>query len=245
MGRMVLDCAAERDDAEVSAAVDHPRSPLLGTAVSDVTVTSDVAAGLAGSEVYIDFTTPEATAAAARAAASSKTAAVIGTTGLTDDGLAALDALADVAPVLVAANFSLGVNLLINLAEIAARALAGYDLEVVELHHRRKRDAPSGTAIAVAEALARGRGVGYDQSKLYARAGDVGPRTDDEIGVFAVRGGDIIGEHTAYLVGDKERIELTHRAGSRAIFADGALTAACWLAGKAPGRYSMRDVLEL
>jgi 4-hydroxy-tetrahydrodipicolinate reductase len=246
MGKMVVDCAAARDDVEICAAIDRAGSDVIGARVSSgVEVGTDLGAGLASSEVYIDFTTPDSTMAAARAALASKTPAVIGTTGLTDEARAAIDRLAEVAPVLVAANFSLGVNLLIGLAETAARALPGYDMEVVELHHRRKRDAPSGTAIAVAEALARGRDLSYEDSKLYSRAGDVGPRTDDEIGVFGVRGGDIIGEHTAYLIGEMERIELTHRAASRAIFADGALTAARWLANKQPGHYTMRDVLGL
>ena len=246
MGKMVLNCAAERSDATIVSALDRPDSDAIGTEVApSVVVTADPVQALADASVYIDFTTPASTTALAKAALVSKTAAVIGTTGLSKQDQEVLDQLATVAPVLVAANFSLGVNLLIGLAETAARALPGYDLEVVELHHRRKRDSPSGTAIAVAQALAKGRGVDYDKSKLYSREGDVGPRTDDEIGVVAVRGGDIIGEHTAYLIGEMERIELTHRAGSRAIFADGALTAAIWLAKQAPGHYTMRDVLGL
>jgi len=247
MGRMVLACAEARADVSIASAIDHAHSALIGQEVRPgIAVESDTAAALARAEVYIDFSTPEATAAIATAARRSATPAIIGTTGLTSDALDALDSLAEVAPVLVAANFSLGVNLLLSLAEIAARALPGFDLEVVEMHHRRKRDAPSGTAIALAKALAKGRGVDYESSKLYERSGgDVGPRTDDEIGVFAVRGGDIVGEHTAFLIGETERIELSHRAASRSLFADGALTAAAWLAGKTPGRYTMRDVLGL
>ena len=246
MGQMVLGCAQERSDVEITGAADSPGSALIGTEVTaGVVAQTDLATALANADVYVDFSTPEASTQAAKAAHALGVGAVIGTTGLTEAANAAIDSLAEVAPVLVAANFSLGVNLLLDLAEKAARALPGYDLEVVEMHHRRKRDAPSGTAIAVAEALAKGRGIDYDQSKCYERSGDVGARTDDEIGVFAVRGGDIVGEHTAFLIGENERIELSHRAASRSIFADGALTAAVWLADKTPGRYTMRDVLGL
>lgn len=246
MGQMVIRCAADRSDVEIASAADRPDSSGLGSEVADgVAVTADLDDALAAADVYIDFSSPEATVLAARAAHSHGVGAVVGTTGLTSEGHDALDSLAEVAPVLVAANFSLGVNLLVSLAEVAARALPGYDLEVVELHHKRKRDAPSGTAIAVAEALAKGRGIDYESNKRYTRSGDVGPRTDEEIGVVAVRGGDIVGEHTAFLVGENERLELTHRAASRTIFAEGALTAAAWLSGKTPGRYTMKDVLGL
>src|SRR5690606_9901590 len=139
-----------------------------------------------------------------------------------------------------------GVNLLLILAETAARALGpAVDVEVVELHHKHKRDAPSGTALALARALAAGRGQDLDQVLRTERSGDGGARPGGEIGVMAVRGGDVVGEHTAYLFGDGERIELTHRAASRDLFAAGALRAAAWLAGRAPGRYTMRDVLGL
>lgn len=244
MGAQVLEVAARRDDVQVTGAADRPGSPLIGTVLGGVTVTDDVRAALQSADAYIDFTAPAATAATARAAAELGVAAVIGTTGLDPDAEAALETLAARAPVLVSPNFSLGVNLLFALAERAARALGDdFDLEVLELHHKRKRDAPSGTAIALAEALARGRGLDYDQAHRYAREGDVGARPPGEIGVVAVRGGDIVGEHTAYLIGELERIEITHRASSRAIFADGAVRAATWLANKAPGRYSMTDVL--
>lgn len=246
MGAQVLEVAARRDDIRITGVADRADSALLGTDLGGAVVTADVRAALTGAGVYIDFTVPAATAAAARAAADLGVAAVIGTTGLDDAANAALDALATRAPVLVSPNFSLGVNLLLSLAERAARALGDdFDLEVVELHHKRKRDAPSGTAIALGQALARGRGLDYDHAQRYARAGDVGARAPGEIGVVAVRGGDIIGEHTAYLIGELERIEITHRAASRSIFADGAVRAAVWLADKAPGRYTMTDVLGL
>jgi 4-hydroxy-tetrahydrodipicolinate reductase len=247
MGAQVLELCAARDDIRVTAAVDRADCALIGNEVAPgVSAGSDIAAGLAAADVYIDFTSPAATTAAALAAAEHGTAAIVGTTGLDADANAALEALAKVAPVIVAPNFSLGVNVLLGLAERASRALgAEFDLEVVELHHKRKRDAPSGTAIALADALARGREQNLDEVKRYAREGDVGPRTDGEIGVVAVRGGDIIGEHTAYLIGEMERIEITHRAASRAIFAAGAIRAATWAAGREPGAYTMNDVLGL
>ncbi len=246
MGQYVTASATTDSNVDIVGATDHPASELIGTSIADgVAVTTDLAEAMVGADVYIDFSVPAATAAAARFAAEHGVAGVIGTTGLTDDAEQALAALADKAPMLLAANFSLGVNLLCALAEKAAAALPGYDLEVVELHHNKKRDAPSGTAIALARSLAAGRGVDYDEAKRYSREGDVGARTNDEIGVVAIRGGDIIGEHTAYLVGQTERIELTHRAQSRSLFADGAVHAAKWLAGKSPGRYTMRNVLGL
>jgi 4-hydroxy-tetrahydrodipicolinate reductase len=246
MGKMVLALAAKRADVEVVAAVDAPGAASVGTNIEGITVTSDLAAGISAADVYVDFSAPEATRLAAETAREAKTGAVIGTTGLRPQDEAAIEALAQVAPVVVAANFSLGVNVLLALAEQAARALGSdFDPEVVELHHRRKRDAPSGTAIALHQALANGRDWTVDESRCYQREGDVGPRRDKEIGVMAVRGGDIIGEHTAYLIGELERIELTHRAASREIFADGALKTALWIANRDAGRYTMRDVLSL
>ncbi len=246
-GGQVVDLVAEHDDLDLVACVDRHGSDLIGRElIPGVVVSTDVAAAIAGADVYIDFTTPTATTAAARAATASATAAVIGTTGLDTDAIDAIDALAAVAPVVTAPNFSLGVNLLFGLAESAARALGrDFDLEVVELHHHHKRDAPSGTALALGQALADGRGIDFAEHRRCARDGEVGARADDEIGIVAVRGGDIVGEHTAYLIGKSERIEITHRAASRAIFAAGALRAATWAAGKPAGRYTMKQVLGL
>lgn len=244
MGNWVTASAHLDPDVEIVGGVDHDKSEFIGRTLADnVKVTTDLAEAMTGADVYIDFSAPDATRAAAEFAAANGIAAVIGTTGLDDAAERALADLAEKAPMLIAANFSLGVNLMLALAEKAAAALPQYDLEVVELHHNRKRDSPSGTAIALAKALAEGRGIDYDEAKVYAREGDVGPRTANEIGVVAIRGGDIVGEHTAYLVGQNERIELTHRASRRTLFADGAVHAAKWLVGKSPGRYSMRDVL--
>jgi 4-hydroxy-tetrahydrodipicolinate reductase len=248
MGQRVIELLGARaDELRLVAAVERPGHADLGRDVAGgVPLTDDLAAGIARADVYIDFTVPSATAAAARAAAAAKTAAVIGTTGLDRAAEDAIAALAARAPVVAAPNFSLGVNLLLALAENAARALGPeFDLEVVDLHHRDKRDAPSGTAIALADALARGRGLRLADVKRYAREGDIGPRPDGEIGVSTLRGGDAVGEHTALFLGPGERLELCHKAGSRAIFAAGALRAAAWVKGRAPGRYSMRDVLGL
>ena len=230
MGRAV-NTACISAGVTVAAAIDHG---------------DDVAAALRASNVYIDFTTPAATKIAALSAVESKCAAVIGTTGLAADEQAAIDALAKVAPVVVAANFSVGVNVLLGLVEKASRALGrGWDAEVVELHHNKKRDAPSGTALALGKAVAAGHGDEYAAVKRHARDGEVGPRPLGEIGMASVRGGDVVGEHTVYLFGEHERLELSHRATDRSIFAIGAVRAATWVVGKPPGRYDMLDVLGL
>lgn len=220
-------------------------------AARDVTISQlidqgdDLGAGLAACDVYIDFSTPAATLAAARAAIALKKPAVVGTTGLPAEVEAALDDLAKVAPIVVAANFSVGVNLMLGLVKQAARALATWDAEVVETHHNKKRDAPSGTALAIARSIAAGHGSVYENVKRHARDGEIGARPAGEIGVSTVRGGDVVGEHTAYFFGQAERIEISHRATSRSIFAVGSLVAAAWVVGKPPGRYTMLDVLGL
>src|SRR5262249_27937806 len=183
---------------------------------------------------------------AAEAAGRRGGGAVIGTTGLAVADEAAIDELTRVAPVVLAANFSLGVNLVLGLVRQAARALGPeWDAEVVETHHRAKRDAPSGTALAIARSIAAGHGSDYDQVKRHTRDGEVGARPRGEIGVATLRGGDVVGEHVAYFFGQAERIEIAHRATSRVIFAAGALRAAAWVVGKPPGRYTMLDVLGL
>ena len=247
MGRAVIDAAAGRTDVTVTAAIDRPGASGLGAmAAPGVTAQTDLHAALTGADVYVDFTAPASTRAAAELARSLTKAAVIGTTGLTADDEAAVAALARVAPIVVAANFSLGVNLLLGLVQQAARALGTeWDAEIVETHHRAKRDAPSGTALMIGRAIAAGHGSDYDAVKRHTRDGDVGPRPRGEIGVSSVRGGDVVGEHTATFFGPAERIEISHRASSRAIFAAGALRAAAWVVGKPPGRYDMLDVLGL
>jgi len=246
MGRAVIDAAAGRNDVAIAAAVDRQDANLGGEVAKGVVATSDLAAGFAASDVYIDFTTPASTRVAAQLAHKHRRAAVIGTTGLASDDEAAVAALAEVAPIVVAANFSLGVNLVLGLVRTAARTLGtDWDAEVVETHHRAKRDAPSGTALMIARAIAAGHGSDYEQVKRHTRDGDVGARPRGEIGVSTVRGGDVVGEHTAFFFGPAERIEISHRASSRAIFAAGALRAAAWVVGKPPGRYDMLAVLGL
>ena len=247
MGRAVLEAAASRPELRVTAAVDRPDATGLGAEIAPgVTSIADIAFGLDAADVYIDFTQPAATRATAIAATSRRMAAVIGTTGLTAADEEAIAALVQVAPVVVSANFSLGVNLMLGLVKRAARALGpDWDAEVVETHHKAKRDAPSGTALAIARAIASGHGSDYDRVKRHARDGEIGPRPRGEIGVSTVRGGDVVGEHTAFFFGAAERIEISHRATSRGIFAAGALRAAAWVVGKPPGRYDMLDVLDL
>lgn len=247
MGRAVLEAAAGRDDVVIAAAIDRPEAAGLGAAAAgSVLATADLEAGLVACDVYIDFTSPAATAAIAEAAVRHRRAAVIGTTGLGTAEHAAIERLSRVAPIVVAANFSLGVNLVLGLVQQAARVLGpGWDAEVVEAHHRAKRDAPSGTALMIARAIAAGHGSDYERVKRHTRDGDVGPRPRGEIGVSSVRGGDVVGEHTAVFFGDGERLEISHRATSRAIFAAGALRAATWTVGQPPGRYDMLDVLGL
>jgi 4-hydroxy-tetrahydrodipicolinate reductase len=247
MGRMVIDAVLE-SGGQVTGAVERRGHPLVGrpAAVDGVVVGDDFAAALEVADVYIDFTAPEAAQAHVEAAAARRVAGIIGTTGLSPEARAAIMHAAAHIPVVVAPNFSLGVTLLGALVEQAARLLGeGYDMEIVELHHRAKRDAPSGTALALGEAMARGRGLELASARRNGRDGDVGARPAAEIGFHAVRGGDVVGEHTAHFLGPGERVEITHRASSRAVFARGAVRAARWALTQPPGVYSMRDVLGL
>jgi len=197
-----------------------------------------------GADAVIDFTTPEATLAHARICAARGTALVVGTTGLAPEQKAELAAHAQKIPLVFAPNMSVGVNLLFNLAALAARTLGdAYDVEIVEAHHKHKKDAPSGTALRLAEVVAEALGRDLDQVANYGRHGNIGARPATEIGIQTVRGGDVVGEHTLYFLGEGERIELTHRASSRGAFARGAVRAAIWAAGRAPGLYDMQDVL--
>lgn len=206
----------------------------------------DPALLFAKSDVVIDFTTPEATLAHARLAASTGKPMVIGTTGLTDAQKADIKSLSSTAAIVLAPNTSVGVTVLLALAEQAARVLKDdYDHEIFEIHHRRKVDAPSGTALALGEAVARGAGHAWPSSKLDARDGMTGPRPDGGVGFGVLRGGDVVGEHTVYFFGADERVELTHRATDRRLFARGAVRAAQWAADQKPGLYGMRDVLGL
>ena len=196
-------------------------------------------------EVVIDFSSPDFTAEWADLCAASGAALVVGTTGLSAAVREKLDRAARSAPVVLSPNMSVGVNVLLDVAAQMVRVLGeGWDVEVLELHHRQKRDAPSGTALRLAEVLARAAGRDASSFRL-ARAGEVGPRASGEIGVQTLRGGDVVGEHTVFFLSDGERIEVTHRASSREQFARGAVRAAAWACAQEPGLYSMQDVLGL
>jgi len=206
----------------------------------------DVAALAAQSDVLVDFSAPPALEANLAAAAEAGVAIVVGTTGLSHAHERLIDAAAARIAVLQSANMSLGVNLLAHLVrEAASRLGPDWDIEIVEMHHRAKVDSPSGTALLLGQAAADGRGVDLDQVGDRGRDGIAGARTPGHIGFASLRGGSVAGDHQLILAGEGERIELGHRAESRAIFARGAVRAALWLAGKPPGRYSMEDVLEL
>jgi len=197
-----------------------------------------------GADVVVDFTSPSATALHAGIAAKSGTAHVVGTTGLDPDQMQAVSRAAQRVPIVMASNMSLGINLLEQVVEEVARILdADWDIEIVEMHHRHKVDAPSGTALTLGEAAARGRNVQLRRVSRRGRDGQVGPRIKGEIGFSAIRGGDVVGDHFVIFAADGERIELTHRASNREIFARGAVKAVLWAAGKRPGLYSMKDVL--
>ena len=218
-------------------------------AALEVVAKVDVAEGYdktwpAGTEAVIDFSFHSAVPAFVAKAAEEGLAYVLGTTGLSAEEQQAVDAAAKRIPVVQSGNYSLGVNLLLNLVKTAAKVLGPeYDVEVVEMHHRHKKDAPSGTALMLAKAAAAGRGVDFDAAAVYGRKGIVGERPEGEIAVHALRGGSVVGDHTVMFAGEVERVELTHRAQSREAFAAGALKAAQWAAGRQPGIYTMRDVL--
>ena len=197
-------------------------------------------------DVWIDFTAASATEAVAAAATVAGAALVVGTTGLGDGARGALDQAAKRVPVVYATNYSVGITVLRAVVAEAARALGpAYDIEIVEAHHRNKRDAPSGTALTLAEAVATATGRQLATAARYVRQGDVGPRTAGEIGLQTVRGGDVIGDHTVFFLGNGDRLEITHRATNRDTFAVGAVRAALWLAGRPAAMYDMRSVLGL
>jgi len=199
------------------------------------------------SDIVIDFTRPEATLAHAKIAAQKNTKMIIGTTGLTNEEEAELAKAANDTAIVYAANMSVGVNMLLALVERAAKALGpdDWDIEIFESHHKHKVDAPSGTALAIGKSAAKGRNVDHDEAAIRARDGITGERETGTIGYSVARGGDVVGEHTAYFYSEGERIELTHIATNRALFARGAMRAAKWLGDKPNGLYSMNDVLGL
>lgn len=231
MGHALLACAREDPDLVVAAALDAE---------------DDLPAALGTCDVVIDFTHAAATLKVAHACNDAGVPLVIGTTGQSEEDRSAIRSIADSLPVVFAPNFSIGVNTLFWLTRKTAEILGpGFDLEVVETHHRLKKDSPSGTARRLAEILAEVRQLSYESDVRHGREGLVGERTQNEIGMHAVRGGDVVGDHTVLFAGSGERIELTHKASSRDTFAVGALRAAKWLLSQPPGLYDMQDVLGL
>ncbi len=257
MGKAITRCLSDGavPGLILTGAVDAPEHPsqgedlgtLAGTPNLGVPLTSDLDGVAENADVVIDFSFHEATARHAESLAKKGVALVIGTTGLTDQEKDAVAAAATHIPVVMAPNMSLGVNLLFVLAERAAAALRdqGYDIEILERHHRLKKDAPSGTALGLGEAVARGLEVNLTDVAQHGREGMTGERTDEEIGFHAIRAGDIVGDHTVLFATGGESIELSHHATSRDTFAIGALRAAAWATGREPGSYSMTDVLGL
>ena len=255
MGRAILPLIAASDDLVLTGALASPGNPAIGGDAGHIAglaplgavVTDDPDRALADARVAIDFTRPDASLTHARACARRRCSLVIGTTGHDEGGRRELEELARSIAVVCAPNMSLGVNLLLRLSELAARALpAQYDAEIFEAHHRDKVDAPSGTALAMGEVVAHGRGTRLEDPAVYARQGHTGPRPAGSIGFSVLRAGDIVGEHRLVLAGPGERIELAHIAQDRSGFARGALAAARWLAsGREPGLYTMHDVLGI
>ena len=254
MGRMLMQTVLETTGASLVGgleatghfAVGGDLGALAGVAPTGIRVGDDPSQLFAVADVVIDFSSPAATFENAGNAEEHGTALVVGTTGLGVEHREALTEAARRVPVLVAANMSVGVNVLLGLTRRVAGILGpDYDIEIVEMHHRHKVDAPSGSALALGQAAADGRGIALEEAAVRVRDGYTGERLKGTIGFATLRGGDVVGEHTVIFAGEGERLEFTHRTSSRAIFAKGAVRAALWCAGRPPGLYSMRDVLGL
>jgi 4-hydroxy-tetrahydrodipicolinate reductase len=254
MGRaLVRAVVAASPEAELTAATERAGSPVLGQDAGVVATGQPLGVAIktgvpetGAADVWIDFTIPAATVAYCEAAVAAGASLVIGTTGLSAEERAAIERAAKKVPVVFAANYSVGVNVMLKLVADAAQTLGpSYDLEIIETHHRAKRDAPSGTALRLAEALAEATGRDLARDARYERHGDVGPRPSSQIGLQTLRGGDVVGDHTVHFMGTGDRLEITHRASSRDTFATGAVRAALWLAGRPAGLYDMRSVLGL
>lgn len=251
MGHALLEGVFADSGLQLHAALDRPESPMIGRDAGEqvgkqtgVRITADVLSALQDADVLVDFTRPEASMQYLQACQQAGVKLVIGTTGFNDTEKAAIANAAQQIGIVFAPNMSVGVTLLINLVEQAARVLnEGYDIEVVEMHHRHKIDAPSGTALRLGEAAAKGIDQALKDCAVYAREGVTGERQAGTIGFATMRGGDVVGDHTVVLAGIGERVELTHKASSRATFALGALRAAKFLTDKPVGLFDMRDVL--
>ena len=254
MGRMLVAEVQAAPGLALAGGSEAPGSPFLGRDIGELAgigavglaATAEAAALIGGADIVIDFTAPAAAVEHARLCARHGTALVLGTTGLDAAQEKALTEAAVRAPIVWAPNMSPVVTLLQGLVAEAARRLGeDYDIEVLEMHHRHKVDAPSGTALALGRAAAAGRGIDLAGHSQRVRDGHTGPRKPGDIGFATLRGGDVVGDHTVIFAGEGERLELTHRAGSRRLFARGAVRAALWVVGKKPGLYGMKDVLGL
>ena len=253
MGRMLIEAVQQAPDCELAGAFDRPDSANLGQdaaaflgGASGVAVTSDLRAGLQRAQVLIDFTRPEGTLAHLALCRELGIKAVIGTTGFTEAQKADIAAASRDIAIVMSPNMSVGVNVVLKLLQTAASVLdKGYDIEIIEAHHRHKVDAPSGTALAMGETIAAALGRDLKACAVYGREGVTGERDPSTIGFATVRGGDIVGDHTALFAGIGERIEITHKSSSRAVYAQGSLRAARFLADKPNGLYGMAEVLDL
>ena len=245
MGQSLVRAIEASGDLRLGAALEREGHPSQGTPIAGaVRLGSDVGAACAAADVGIDFSSPASTLALLAAAQTRGLPLVVGTTGLDAEMEAKIAAAAVKLAIVRASNFSIGATVLMELVAEAARRLEGYEIDVLEMHHDQKKDAPSGTALSLARSAAEARGQQLEQATVFARHGITGARDPKSIGVQALRLGDSVGEHTVYFAGPGERVELSHRALSRENFTAGALRAARWLVGRAPGLYAMRDVLE-
>lgn len=253
MGQMLIDAIREADDCSLSGALDIATSPAIGKDAGSfsgqptgVLITAGLRAGLANSQVLIDFTRPEGTMEHLKVCRALGVAMVIGTTGFSPAQKAEIEAAAKDIAIMMAPNMSVGVNVTLKLLEMAAKALAtGYDIEIIEAHHRHKVDAPSGTALKMGEVIADALGRDLKDCAVYAREGVTGERDPSSIGFATIRGGDIVGDHTVLFAGTGERIEISHKSSSRATYAQGSLRAVRFLQGKRAGMFDMFDVLGL
>ncbi|WP_079433635.1 4-hydroxy-tetrahydrodipicolinate reductase [Zoogloea sp. LCSB751] len=253
MGRMLIEATLKDPEVVLAAAFERPESTFIGKDAGDlvgspcgVAITSDVSAGLAQADCLIDFTRPEGTLHHLQLARAAGCGMVIGTTGFSVEEKAAIGAAAQSIPVVFAPNMAVGVNAVFKLLDVAARILnEGYDVEIIEAHHRLKVDAPSGTALRMGEVVASALGRDLESCAVYGREGVTGERDGQTIGFATVRGGDIVGDHTVLFAGIGERIEITHKSGSRMPYALGSLRAARFIAGRKSGLFDMQDVLGL
>jgi len=242
MGRTVVDEIAGDAGLALAGAIEAPGNPGLGSALSGVTVTANLARALGACDVVVDFTNPKTALEHITQSAAAGRPAIVGTTGFTADELALAKKAAERIPLIISPNMSAGVNLMFRIVEDVARALGDFDAEIVEIHHNKKKDSPSGTAAKLAEAIAKAR---PGSAVINGREGLVGARKSGEIGMHSLRGGDVVGEHTVIFAGEGERFELTHRTHSRRTFARGTIRAIHFIHGKKPGLYTMDDVLGL